>query len=68
MSEKNGRQKDDEDDKPLTGIEGLKARKREREIDDLFELMNQEDDTFRKPVTQRPKVETSKPTIVESTK
>ena len=34
----------DIEEKVLTGIALLKDQKRQREVDDLFELMNQEDD------------------------
>ena len=54
-----------EDSEPeLTGIAALKERKRNREVDDLFELMNQEDPFYTKP-SQRLRVEATKPKRVE---
>ena len=45
--EKGGKQKEAEveavDEDQLTGIEALRNKKRNREVDDLFELMNAED-------------------------
>ena len=38
----------------------MKERKRNREVDDLFELMNQEDPFYTKP-SQRLRVEATKP-------
>jgi hypothetical protein len=54
----------EEDEPELTGIAALKERKRNREVDDLFELMNQEDPFYAKP-SQRPKVDDPKPKPVE---
>ena len=45
-------QQDILDEDNLTGIEALKNKKRNREVDDLFELMNAED-PFKKALNQR---------------
>lgn len=49
----------EESEPELTGIAALKERKRNREVDDIFELMNQEDPFYTKP-SQRPRIEPPK--------
>ena len=54
--EKNPKKVESDNDKydedKLTGIEALKNKKRNREVDDLFDLMNAED-PFKKALEQR---------------
>ena len=46
---KKGKGKQESDEEELSGVAGLKAQKRKKEIDDLWELMNQEDSYYKKP-------------------
>ena len=46
LIKQNGAAKDLLDDQPKSGIELLKQKKREKETDDLWDLMNCEDDFY----------------------
>ena len=48
LEKQNGTKSKLEDDKELTGIQLLKEQKRQKETDDLFDLMNEEDDFYQK--------------------
>ena len=48
LEKQNGTKSKLEDDKELTGLQLLKEKKRQKETDDLFDLMNEEDDFYQK--------------------
>ena len=69
--EKNGKKDiesdhDKYDEDKLTGIEALKNKKRNREVDDLFDLMNAED-PIKKALEQRKRQNISNTTVVSTT-
>ncbi len=54
----------------MTGVAGLKAQKRKKEIDDIWDLMNQEDSYYKKAAKVQKTSENQRipPTVVEKTK
>eukprot|EP00347_Sterkiella_histriomuscorum_P012360 403368891 len=50
---KNGKNDEYDSDKELTGVAGLKAQKRKKEIDDLWAMMNEEDDYYKSKSKQQ---------------
>lgn len=47
------KQQDSQSDSELTGVAGLKAQKRKREIDDLWAQMNADEDDYYKKKVQK---------------